>query len=220
MLKSKVAAVLSLSGILASGSAAALVNTQVLASETKSNAPVTATLAVTTTSTTPSSIPTQTPPSLTSTQATYQVGAAGVVVLDTAGDTLSVVSAKPGSGWIFVEAENYGPNAVEVKFRDGTTEVEFKATLLVGVVSTSIESELINDQDDDNNESVTSSIPSTSVPGTSIPGSTSSSIKSTTSTTIDDDDNKDDDSRKSGSSRDRDDKSSDDRGGDRDGDDD
>ncbi len=99
-----------------------------------------------------------------STQAIYNVGDAGTITLDTVGDVLTVVAATPKSGWSLYKIERKSPLKVEVKFRSGTVEVEFEASLLFGVIGTEVES-----------RSLVAAPPSTgSVPG---PG-----------TTIDDDD--------------------------------
>jgi hypothetical protein len=198
-MKTRIAAALSLSGVLVAGSAAALVNTQVLTGDdssgsgvsvvsvptsldttvpSSSSVPTTDPTAPTTslpgdTSTTvgsslpDSSVPVTTGPATStpaSTQAIYNVGDAGTITLDTVGDVLTVVAATPKSGWTLYKIERKTPLKVEVKFRSGTVEVEFEASLLFGVIGTEVES-----------RSLVAAPPSTgSVPG---PG-----------TTIDDDD--------------------------------
>jgi len=74
----------------------------------------------------------------------YQVGDAGLVTLDTAGDVLTVVSVTPNAGWTVVKAESYSANDIEVKLQSGNTLVEFKANLQLGVITTSVESKLID----------------------------------------------------------------------------
>lgn len=143
-MKARLTAVLSLTGVLAAGTAAALVNTQVLQSAGSSDDNV----LVTTGSTVPDTTATSPDPTVltvdttvpAATQAAYQIGDAGVVVLDTAGDVLTVVSATPSAGWLVAEIEHKDPLNVEVKFQAGTITVEFSANLLFGVVSTSVES--------------------------------------------------------------------------------
>jgi hypothetical protein len=161
-MKSRIAAALSLTGVLMAGSAAALVNTQVLNDSTTAEAgaaPVenlpTTSLATQVATTLPAATPagavTQPAPveattaqaqtaSSPSTQAVYQIGDSGFVTLDTAGDALTLIDATPTPGWQVTEFENDGSLHVEVKFVTGTTEVEFKANLLFGVVTTSVES--------------------------------------------------------------------------------
>ncbi len=150
-MKVRIATVLSLAGVLVAGSAAAMVNTQVLRSDggndvqiasdvTLSNVTI-ATGTVTTTPTDPAS-PTPTPTTVASstTQAVYQIGEAGLVTLDSAGGVLTVVSVVPNPGWIVAEAESEDAYNVEVKFQSAFTVLEFRANLLFGVIGTSVES--------------------------------------------------------------------------------
>jgi len=175
-MKTKIAAALSLAGVLVAGSAAALVNTQVLQSNndeattvpalaapagllvtTTTTAGVETSLPTDATSTTvvggapstsvDSTMPVSTAPAgtaptagATPTQAVYRIGDAGTVTLDTAGDRLTVVAATPGAGWQVGKVEQYSPLDIEIYFRSATVELEFKANLLFGVVSTSVES--------------------------------------------------------------------------------
>ena len=162
-MKVRLATVLSLTGVLVAGSAAAMVNTQVL-NGSANNAAENVTLA-------DSSLPDAVDPSTTfasvttldgttfdattlppdtpgvpvtaapaGTQAVYQIGEAGTVTLDTAGEMLTIVAAVPNGGWTVVEAKSEDALNIEVKFRSPITEVEFHATLLFGVVGTSVES--------------------------------------------------------------------------------
>jgi hypothetical protein len=175
-MKTKIAAALSLAGVLVAGSAAALVNTQVLQNNsdeattvpalaapagllvtTTTTAGVETSLPIDATSTTvlggapstsvDSTVPVSTAPASTAptagatpTQAMYRIGDAGTVTLDTAGDRLTVVAATPGAGWQVGKVEQYSPLDIEIYFRSATVELEFKANLLFGVVSTSVES--------------------------------------------------------------------------------
>lgn len=178
-MKTKIAAALSLAGVLVAGSAAALVNTQVLQTNsdeattvpalaapagllvtTTTTAGVETSLPIDATSTTvvggapstsvDSTVPVSTAPASTAptagatpTQAVYRIGDAGTVTLDTAGDRLTVVAATPGAGWQVGKVEQYSPLDIEIYFRSATVELEFKANLLFGVVSTSVESRTI-----------------------------------------------------------------------------
>lgn len=158
-MKSRIAAALSLSGVLVAGSAAALVNTQVLNDDTTASAEAATTTVATVPTTLPASTvpgPGTTPattavvaavpaagtgaPAPASTQAIYQIGDSGFVTLDTAGDVLTIIAATPNPGWSVTEAESDGRLHIEVKFQAGSIEVEFKANLLFGVVTTSVES--------------------------------------------------------------------------------
>jgi hypothetical protein len=176
-MKTKITAALSLTGVLVAGSAAALVNTQVLQNNSEGSttvpvfAPPAALLATTTTvagavvpttvldgSTSSTSMPsmpdssstvptTATTPVSTApaagavpTQAVYRIGDAGTVTLDTKGDRLTVVATAPSAGWQVGKVEQRSPLDIEIHFRSATVELEFKANLLFGVVSTSVES--------------------------------------------------------------------------------
>jgi hypothetical protein len=158
-MRARITTVLSLTGVLVAGSAAALVNTQVLhkaGSSDSASAEVVApgtgapvdTNAAPSTSAAPAPViaPTTTTKAPTpaaapaNTQATYQIGDAGTVALDTAGNVLTVVNATPNTGWTVISAQNDDPLNVEAVFQSATTRVEFHAALLFGVVTTSVES--------------------------------------------------------------------------------
>lgn len=160
-MKGRITTVLSLTGVLVAGSAAALINTQVLQSTdsesgggvvvASSNAVDTTVLADTTTT----SAATDTSISGSSdsgvvlssgtspTQALYQVGSSGVVTLDTSGGILTIVSVTPSPGWTLTEANGSATADIAVKFQSATTRVEFKAHLSAGLVTTSVEAKLI-----------------------------------------------------------------------------
>jgi len=72
-------------------------------------------------------------------QASYAIGDS-TVILDTAGDTLTIVSLTPAAGWTVTKAETEDATNVEIKLQSGTNELEFHANLLFGVVTTSVES--------------------------------------------------------------------------------
>jgi hypothetical protein len=146
--------VLSLAGVLVAGSAAALVNTQVLgggASESADVAdaasplPTTAPIVVSTPAvTTPvTAAPAAESPAPVAAPATapavYAVGDSGTVTLDTAGDQLTIAAVTPADGWTVTKSETQDPTNVEVKFQSGAVEVEFHANLLFGVVTTSVD---------------------------------------------------------------------------------
>jgi hypothetical protein len=128
-MKGQITTLLSLTGVLVAGSAAALVNTQVLQSNgtsTGGGSTIAGTAAPA--------------PVNAATQAIYQVGDSGLVTLDTAGGVLTVVSVTPSTGWVFVKAENSTTSDIAVQLQSGNTLVDFKANLLQGVVTTSVES--------------------------------------------------------------------------------
>jgi hypothetical protein len=162
-MKAGIATIASISGVLVAGSAAAMVNSQVLHNSSapknsvRSVAPLTVNLAR------PAQLPepsetvvevavTAAGPEGTSaakttladaapaapTQAKYRIGDAGDVTLDTAHDRLVIVSATPNSGWKVTSAENDDDLNVRVTFRSSTLRVEFRANLLLGVVNFSV----------------------------------------------------------------------------------
>jgi hypothetical protein len=175
-MKTKIAAALSLAGVLVAGSAAALVNTQVLQNNndeattvpaladpagllvtttvpagTETSVPVdvipTTVVGDTPSTSVDNTVPVSSAPAVTAptagatpTQAVYRIGDAGTVTLDTTGDRLTVVATAPGAGWQVGKVEQRSPLDIEIHFRSATVELEFKANLLFGVVSTSVES--------------------------------------------------------------------------------
>ena len=151
-MKTKIAMVISIAGVLVAGSAAALVNAQVLGGTTSAS-PLVVDNGVQTVPTTPTvtlaPVVSSPPVAATNpaaqavtaaTQAMYAVGDSGTVTLDTAGDVLTIVGVTPASGWTVTKSEAQDSTNVEVKFQNGTTEVEFHANLLFGVVTPSVES--------------------------------------------------------------------------------
>ena len=152
-MKARLTSVISLAGVLVAGSAAALVNTQVLQSSSPSRVNQVVDLSATTTVAggpvvgtvvTESTLMVTGVPSAGGTQADYRIGDAGVVTLDTAGEVLSIVSVTPSSGWVVVDAEQEDRFHVEVGFKSGNILVEFHASYVFGVVVTSVESEVVD----------------------------------------------------------------------------
>lgn len=145
MMKTKVALVLSLSGVLAAGTAAALVNTRVLNGGSTSGVSAAApkvleTPGAATTAPTPTTAVPGTVGAVLPTQATYSIGQSGTVTLDTAGDALTVAAVAPASGWIVTQSGSDDASNAAVTFQSGTIEVEFHANLVFGVVRTSVDS--------------------------------------------------------------------------------
>ena len=154
-MKTKIAMAISIAGVLVAGSAAALVNTQVLGGNTSTTpvladsgqqtlptdtttvtlAPVVTTLPVATTPV----APVQVAPAVSATQASYAVAQAGTVTLDTAGDVLTIIDVVPTAGWTVTKSENEDASNVEVRFQNGTVEVEFHANMQFGIVTPSVE---------------------------------------------------------------------------------
>ena len=158
-MKTKIATALSLIGVLSAGSAAALVNTQILDSgPTKSgqSAAVPEQVASTTipvgaapSSTATSTLPTTTAPTMivvtkpstvaspapTGFLTTYNVGDAGSVTLDVIDGMLTIVSSAPNAGWQVSKSEqNDDESRVAVDFQSATVRVEFEATFVDGTI--------------------------------------------------------------------------------------
>ena len=155
-MKSRLTAVLSVTGVLVAGSTAALVNTQVLrhtgesaAGGDTSGAQVadggavnTIVLDASTGTTVPgeSTLPAGTGAVAAAavTATAYRVGASGTVVLDSAGGVLTIVSVTPGAGWVHTDTSQANPEHARIVFETSTTRVTFDANLLYGVVGTSV----------------------------------------------------------------------------------
>jgi hypothetical protein len=158
-MKARLATVLSLTGVLIAGSAAALVNTQVLSATPSAANNDTVLLADSTTVPT-ATLPGVTLPTATTvvsalSQAVYQIGDAGLVTLDSSGDQLTITSSVPNAGWTVVTSESQDPLNIEVKFQSSSTLVEFHANLLFGVVTTSVETQNIQSDNGSGGSSVT-----------------------------------------------------------------
>lgn len=151
MMKTKVAMAISLAGVLAAGTAAALVNTHVLnggtasplafnAPQAQQTAPAQAVSPAATGSVAPVAAAANAPAAVASaTQATYAIGDSGTVTLDTVSDVLTIVAVTPAAGWTVTQSENSDGSNAEVKFQSGSIEIAFQANLLYGVVRTSVE---------------------------------------------------------------------------------
>jgi hypothetical protein len=158
------ATLLSVAGVLAAGSAAALVNTQVLEGgddgavsaeaapvtlETNAAGTLDATLAPTAapaTTPTTSSPPTTERSSRRSTttsdptqgQQVFQVGESGLVTVQRDGDTLTVIDATANSGWTVVSASAISPSEIRVVYRSSSVEVVFTAATAFGQIGTDV----------------------------------------------------------------------------------
>lgn len=206
-MKGRFTAIVSIAGVLAAGSAAAVVNTRVLDSSpsaapnpAESSIPSASTTASELASPTTTSIvavatpsptqvppdqvqpghaqptappPTQTQPTASATvqtqpvqtqpvqtqpagtqlaaaptapdgasQATYTAGPAGTITLNTAGGLLTIARIDPAPGWSVKESESESPTQIEVRLRSESGDVRFEASLVFGVVTTSLEEDL------------------------------------------------------------------------------
>lgn len=167
-MKTKIAAAISIVGVLGAGSAAAMVNSQVFDSaQTESGAsaavlPPPSTVAVTIPDPTvppstlvpvsvppPSTEPSMPPPAVTTPPATgkltaFEVGEAGVVTVDAIKGRLVFVSAKASPGWTVVSKPGKASrrsDEVKVIFESATVRVEFEAELEDGEIVPHVESE-------------------------------------------------------------------------------
>ena len=216
-MKARVATVLSLTGVLVAGSAAALVNTQVL----RSAAPASNTIVqlvdeASTTSGASTSADVSTSASVTTVTTApaaslkaFKVGDSGTVILDTAGDVLRIESAKAADGWTVIALDQVDGLNVLVSFQKGDDVVDFRSNLLFGKVTPSVSIRSSTTQG-----TATSSSGATE---NSTNTSTGNSTSNSTQTTVDDDDHStattsddDDDSGKGGGGGSDDDSSSDD----------
>lgn len=153
----RTATLISLAGILVAGSAAAVVNTQVLQGADDATGSQPSVLATQLTSTTSSTVPATTATAVPVTAGTapgtggsatisaYAVGDAGVVSLDASGGVLTLASAVPNPGWVVSSSGTNGFGGVRIHFRSATAEVKFNAVLTGGEVVTSVDAELLTD---------------------------------------------------------------------------
>lgn len=151
----RTATLFSLAGVLVAGSAAALVNSQVLQdSSDPTSDPSSILLATSTTqpqTTSTATAVTVVPSTATtvagapaSTLAVFSVGDAGVVSTDSAGGVLVLASAVPNPGWTVASTGSNGFGGVGVTFRSAEIEIVFNAVLVDGQVVTSVESSFID----------------------------------------------------------------------------
>ncbi len=184
-MKARLAAVLSIAGVLVAGSAAAVVNTRVLENDTgvsatpvaaasstpttvlattpatAATAPSTASTVVDTTAVVTSTVGTPAAAATTPTaptaaaaaaataspqpgpaQETYALGPGGSVTLDASGGTLTIARVDPAPGWEVHDARNESPTRVRVRVRSDDGDVRLEASLVFGVISTSIDEDL------------------------------------------------------------------------------
>ena len=165
-MKKSIATIISVAGVLGAGAAAYAVNSSVL-SATSSNdlvaaatsaatfapggptltpgggvvvAGATAAAPTTSTSATPATVaPLSSTPVPSSTRTSYKVGSAGSVVLDSAGDVLTIAGVSPATGWTATKTLG-GTQTATVHFTSSTMRVEFVATLSNGVVGVDVTS--------------------------------------------------------------------------------
>ena len=143
-----IATTLSIAGVLAAGAAAFAVNSSVLGasssiSPTTSGTPA----AVVNTVALPASVVEQSTnvqsSVLNNTTTTYQVGAAGSVVLDMRSGAIAVSNVLPAAGWSSEPAQVQPNGDVKVPFISSSTRIEFFARLVDGKVAVNVTSQPI-----------------------------------------------------------------------------
>lgn len=148
-MKTRVATILSVVGVLTAGTAAAVVNTQIFESEPNVAGESSAMLAPDPTTVGLSLTPGSTSTSIAAlpgegTLTEYLVGDAGSVTVDVIGDELRIVSVSAFDGWTIVEQEEHlDEDRVEVSFSSGSTLVEFDADYINGQIVPEIEAEQV-----------------------------------------------------------------------------
>ena len=223
-MKTKIATALSLVGVLGAGSAAALVNTQILDSgpagadtsailtpatpiqssttaattSTTSTTAASTTAATTTTTIAPVVITPAPAPAASAFLTSYNLGASGLVTVDVVNGVTTVISATPNPGWTLVASEaDATANKVEVKFTDGTQLVQLEVTFDGTQLVPEVSSALVD------------------ASGNTIPNTVANTVANTTRTTVDDDDDDEDETHTTVDDDDDDDHGgSDDHGGD------
>jgi len=148
MRKIRVTTLLSLTGVLVAGSAAALVNTQVLGNptprpETMSEITAVLTLPPTTiaASVSDTTLPSPVPPTsetislAPSASSVFDVEGVGTVTLDSSGDVLRLVSADTSPGWTVTATNQVDPSQVKVTLQSLDRTIEFSADLAGGEVT-------------------------------------------------------------------------------------
>ena len=140
-MKVRIATVLSLAGVFVAGSAAALVNNQVLRPTTSvvRDRPAADSIVQSQFTEPPAGVEAAPAVPPAATQATYVAAGAAAVTLDVADDTLTLIAVVPVEGWSVVRSIHHDPTTIEVALQSGSTLVEFHASLIYGIVNTSVE---------------------------------------------------------------------------------
>jgi hypothetical protein len=79
----------------------------------------------------------------------FAAGKAGTVQLTATDGTLELISATPSATWTVADVEIEGTREINVEFRSGATEIEFKAEMEDGMVKTRVRTETDNDSPND-----------------------------------------------------------------------
>ena len=167
-MKVGIATTLSIAGVLAAGAAAYAVNSSVLSASSSVSPTTAGTPAVIATTALPAQVAEQSTKVqssvLNNTTTTYQVGAAGSVVLDMRSGAIAVSNVLPAAGWSSEPAQVQPNGDVKVPFISSSTRIEFLARLVDGKVTVNVTSRPIappkpkptysddDDDDDDNHD--------------------------------------------------------------------
>lgn len=79
----------------------------------------------------------------------FAAGEAGSVQLRVINGALELIGATPSAGWTVADLEIEGSREINVEFRNGTTEIEFKAEMEDGLVKTRVRTEMDDHSNDD-----------------------------------------------------------------------
>jgi hypothetical protein len=83
----------------------------------------------------------------------FAAGDAGTVEISAVDGALELVNATPNAGWTVSDIEIEGSREINVEFRNGAAEIEFKAEMEDGMVKTRVRTEIDNDSSDDSDDS-------------------------------------------------------------------
>ena len=164
-MKVGIATTLSIAGVLAAGAAAYAVNSSVLSASSSVSPTTAGTPAVIAATALPAQVVAQSTKVqssvLNNTTTTYQVGAAGSVVLDMRSGAIAVSNVLPAAGWSSEPAQVQPNGDVKVPFISTSTRLEFLARLVDGKVTVNVTSRPIappkpkptySDDDDDDDD--------------------------------------------------------------------
>lgn len=147
-MKTALATALSVAGVLVAGSAAALVNTQVLSSGGDLSSDVPAALAPTSTSVgslPPMTAPVVVPASTTQSddapqQFAFAVGEAGLVTVQAVDGAVALAGTELAPGWRLVESTPGGFGELRVVLASSSTEITFTVAVVAGQPITDVSS--------------------------------------------------------------------------------
>jgi hypothetical protein len=146
-MKVGIATTLSIAGVLAAGAAAYAVNSSVLSTSSSVSPTTAGTPAVIAATALPAQVAEQSTKVqssvLNNTTTTYQVGAAGSVVLDMRSGAIAVSNVLPAAGWSSEPAQVQPNGDVKVPFMSTSTRIEFLAHLVDGKVTVNVTSQPI-----------------------------------------------------------------------------